>query len=63
MIELLNIKPGDLFDYSIVYLFGTCVNSSCVSIEVVDNCGDSIPWPIRNNYFKVSVLVNLRFCF
>ncbi len=58
MIEFLNIKAGDLFSHSIVYLIGYCVNFSTPLIKITDEFGDSISWSIVNNYFKVTLFEN-----
>jgi hypothetical protein len=56
MIELINIKEGEIFDHSIVYLFGICINYSKPTIEIIDSIGNSITWSINNNYFKVNLI-------
>jgi hypothetical protein len=53
MIELLNLKPGDLFDHAVILLSGQCSNFETPSIEIVDSFGSSIILPIRDGYFKV----------
>lgn len=53
MIDLLNVKPGEIFTQSIVYLFGYCCNFTAAKIEVIDEFGLSIIWSITNSYFKV----------
>ncbi len=55
MIELLNIKPGDIFDHAVILLSGQYVNLEATSIEIVDYCGNSIFWPIKDGYFKVMI--------
>lgn len=55
MIELINIKPGDMFVNSLVYICGFCSDSLSNSIQVTDNSGKSIIWPIVQNYFKVKL--------
>jgi len=53
MIELLNVKEGDIYEQSLIYLFGKCEDTIRPSIEIKDKFGNSISWKIFNNYFKV----------
>ena len=53
MIELLNVKEGDIFKQSLVYLFGKSYDTSQSSIQIFDHFGTEISWKIVNNYFKV----------
>ncbi len=58
MIELINVKPGDVFSHSIVYLFGFCSQATPTNqIQVINHKNDSaIVWSIVNGYFKVIFL-------
>ena len=60
MIDLLNVKPGEIFTQSIVYLFGYCCNFTAAKIEVIDEFGLSIIWSITNSYFKVKIHLMLQ---
>lgn len=52
MIEIVNLKEGDLFEYSIVLIFGRVEQQQI--IEITTNGRSSIKWPVTNSYFKVS---------
>lgn len=51
MIEIVNLKEGDLFEYSIVLIFGRVEQQI---IEITTNGKSSTKWPVTNSYFKVS---------
>ncbi len=59
MIELLNVKPGDTFQHSIIYLFGivSCPIGvsppQCVQVEGQHSDTHTIQWPVIKSYFKV----------
>ena len=53
MIEIVNLKEGDLFEYSIVLIFGRVEQQQI--IEITTNGRSSIKWPVTNSYFKVSL--------
>ena len=53
MIELLNVKEGDIYEHGLIYIFGKCFDVQKSSIEVIDKFGNSISWKIVNDYFKV----------
>ena len=53
MIEIVNLKEGDLFEYSIVLIFGRVEQKQI--IEITTNQESSIKWPVTNSYFKVSL--------
>lgn len=55
MIELLNVKEGDIYEHSLIYFFGKCFDAKNSSIEVIDKFGNSINWKIVNTYFKVNL--------
>lgn len=59
MIELLNIKPGDVFQQAIVLIHGVCVVYSCPLVQVLDSSGQSIEWSIKNGHFKVKIYLIL----
>lgn len=52
MIEILNLKPGDVLSHSIAFLFGKCLNHIS-SIECIDTTNESIIWRTNNGFFKV----------
>lgn len=52
MIEIVNLKEGDLFEYSIVLIFGRVVEQQQL-IEITTNRKSSTKWPVTNSYFKV----------
>lgn len=61
MIEILNLRPGDLVTYPIVVLFGRCLTSvdtnttSSQHVLVANGTRDeTIKWSIKNSYFKVN---------
>ncbi len=60
MIELLNIKPGELIEHSIVFLFGIVQYCTDLSIKVTSEL-DATQWPIKNGYFKVEHGFNISF--
>ena len=60
MIEIINVKAGDIFYHSIIQLFGSCINDKTQSIEVFDNNGRSISWKLVNFYFKASFIIYNR---
>jgi hypothetical protein len=53
MIELFNVKPGDLIDHEILLLFGKCNNYFKPCIEITDQKGNPVNCTIKNSYFKV----------
>jgi len=54
MIELFNVKAGDIFYHSIIQIFGNCTTTNTdESIEVSDGNGRIISWKIVNSFFKV----------
>ena len=50
MIEILNLKGGEVFTNRIGYIFGTCSENT---IQIEDKNGAIISWPVIDNYFKV----------
>ena len=60
MIELINTKEGEVFSYSIVYLFGKCIDFAEPSIEIIDSTAISIKLTIINNYIKVKLNSNIK---
>ena len=52
MIQLLNVKAGDLFYHSVIPLFGKCDD-----YEQFISIGGR-QWKIENNYFKVCYFLN-----
>jgi hypothetical protein len=53
MIEILNLKPGDILSHSIVFLFGKC-STNVPSIECTNSNNESIVWNTNNGFFKVT---------
>lgn len=54
MIELKNIKAGEIFYHSIIQIFGHCSDAS-ESISIVHTDGSTNTTRIYNNYFKVII--------
>jgi hypothetical protein len=54
MIELLNVKEGDIYEQSLIHVFGKCEDTISPRIEITDKFGKMISWKIVNNYFKVT---------
>lgn len=54
MIELKNIKAGEIFYHSIIQIFGHCSDAS-ESISIVHTDGSTTTTRIYNNYFKVNI--------
>lgn len=52
MIEVLNIKPGDVIPHSVAYLFGKCLDKTS-KLELIDSSKTSTQWDVRNCFFKV----------
>jgi hypothetical protein len=55
MIELLNLKPGEIINHSIVYIFGFCKFHNKHMIDVTDSNQVTKTWNLRNDYFKVKI--------
>ncbi|RNA07930.1 zinc metallo ase [Brachionus plicatilis] len=55
MIEILNVKPGDVFHNSIVLLHGLCNDKNPNNIQCFDSNGSVSNWSVINNQFKVFV--------
>lgn len=52
MIEVLNLKPGDVLPHSIAYIFGKCLDKTS-KLVVIDSSQNSTEWDVKNCYFKV----------
>jgi hypothetical protein len=59
MIELFNVRPGEIFDHALISINGRSANHEQLKVEVVDNSGRSMCWSIKNEHFKVR-FVNLE---
>jgi hypothetical protein len=55
MIEIFNLKPGEIIYHSIAYLFGFCKSYDEPFIKVTDANQVTITWNLKNDYFKVMV--------
>ncbi len=55
MIEILNVKGGDIYYQSVIQIFGNCSTTNCNElIEVTNGDGPTIAWKIISSYFKVT---------
>ena len=60
MIELVNIKPGDVIKTQIAYIFGKCFDKSD-NIRVVNaSTREALEWQVKNCFFKVFNLFNYK---
>ena len=56
MIEIINLKPGDVLQTQIAYIFGKCIDK-INAIQVINlTCQESSQeWHIKNYFFKVRI--------
>lgn len=54
MIEILNLKPGEIIYHSIAYLFGFCKFYQEPIIKVTDAKQVTNDWKLKNDFFKVN---------
>lgn len=57
MIELINLKPGDIIQTSIAYIFGKCIDLTD-TIELIDSFEQKSYWQVKNCFFKVCMSFN-----
>ncbi|CAF0794138.1 unnamed protein product [Brachionus calyciflorus] len=55
MLEILNVKPGDIFYNSIILIYGLSFGENSKNLECIDSHGKANTWSILNNQFKLFV--------
>jgi hypothetical protein len=59
MIEIINLKPGDIIQNQIAYIFGKCIDIT-ENIQVTDSYQELSHWQVKNCFFKVNIFKTNR---